>query len=142
MECACSNSIRTDPLFLFSHKNTHTHTHTHTHTLSLFSFLLVSFPLSLQLQLESSSSSPVATGICSRVQASPPATETLPVFYILDEIHPFNFVLLDEIKLSNTVILDEAQPTYEFIQPSHIIVWMKYNLQMSSSNPQILYFGD
>jgi hypothetical protein len=76
----------------------------------------------------------VATGICSRVQASPPATE--------DEIHPFNFVLLDGIKLSNTVILDEAQPTYEFIQPSHSIVWMKYNLQMSSSNPQILYFGD
>jgi hypothetical protein len=66
----------------------------------------------------------------------------LSVFCILDEIHPFNFVLLDEIKLSNTVILDEAQPTYEFIQPSHIIVWMKYNLQMSSSNPQILYFGD
>jgi hypothetical protein len=64
------------------------------------------------------------------------------VFCILDEIHPFNFVLLDEIKLSNILILDEAQPTYEFIQLSHIIVWMKYNLQMSSSNPQILYFGD
>jgi hypothetical protein len=48
---------------------TKTHTHTHTHPLSLFSFLLVSFPLSLQLQLERSSSSPVATGICSRVQS-------------------------------------------------------------------------
>jgi hypothetical protein len=84
----------------------------------------------------------VATGICSRVQASPPAAETLPVFCILDEIHPFHVVILDEIKLSNIVMLDEAQPSDEFIQPSHILVWMKYNLQMSSSNLQILYFGD